>query len=185
MAKEASDVILVDDNFATILAAVEEGKGIFYNIQNFLCFQLSTAVAALSLITLSTVFGLKLPLNPMQILFINILMDGPPSQSLGVDPVDRDVVMKRRPRRKNASIITRRLLARVLFSAALIVLGTLYIYIAELTGDGFADERDQTMVSGVRASHEAERFHQLTNSLARRSHALYFSTSRRRCRTAV
>ncbi|CAO1637904.1 unnamed protein product [Sympodiomycopsis kandeliae] len=145
VAKEASDVILVDDNFATILAAVEEGKGIFYNIQNFLCFQLSTAVAALSLITLSTVFGLKLPLNPMQILFINILMDGPPSQSLGVDPVDREVVMKRKPRRKNASIITKRLLARVLFSAGVIVFGTLYIYISELTGDGFADARDQTM----------------------------------------
>lgn len=154
VAKEASDVILVDDNFATILSAVEEGKGIFYNIQNFLCFQLSTAVAALSLITLSTVFGLKLPLNPMQILFINILMDGPPSQSLGVDPVDRDVVMKRRPRKKDASIITRRLLARVLFSAALIVFGTLFIYVAELTGDGFADERDQTMVSGARKEFE-------------------------------
>ncbi len=87
VAKEAADVILVDDNFSTILSAVEEGKGIFYNIQNFLSFQLSTAVAALTLITLSTAFRLKLPLNAMQILFINILMDGPPSQSLGVDPV--------------------------------------------------------------------------------------------------
>lgn len=146
VAKEAADVILVDDNFATILPAVEEGKGIFYNIQNFLAFQLSTAVAALSLITLSTAFGLKLPLNPMQILFVNILMDGPPSQSLGVDPIDPGV-MKRKPRRKDASVLTRRLLFRVAFSAAIIVLGTLYIYISELTGDGFADERDQTMVS--------------------------------------
>ncbi|PWN29113.1 calcium-transporting P [Jaminaea rosea] len=145
VAKEASDVILVDDNFATILPAVEEGKGIFYNIQNFLAFQLSTAVAALSLITLSTAAGLKLPLNPMQILFINILMDGPPSQSLGVDPVDRAVVMRRRPRRKDAPVLTRRVLMRVLFSATIIVLGTLYIYVAELTDDGFADERDQTM----------------------------------------
>ena len=76
VAKEAADVILVDDNFATILTAVEEGKSIFYNIQNFLGFQLSTAVAALSLITLSTALRLPTPLNPMQILFINILMDG-------------------------------------------------------------------------------------------------------------
>lgn len=90
VAKEAADVILVDDNFATLLPAVEEGKGmfessltfdldqvdlvsflrfagIFVNIQNFLCFQLSTAVAALSLITLSTAFGLPNPLNPMQV----------------------------------------------------------------------------------------------------------------------
>lgn len=76
VAKEAADVILVDDNFATILTAVEEGKSIFYNIQNFLGFQLSTAVAALTLITVSTALRLPTPLNPMQILFINILMDG-------------------------------------------------------------------------------------------------------------
>lgn len=76
VAKEAADVILVDDNFATIITAVEEGKSIFYNIQNFLGFQLSTAIAALTLITLSTALRLPIPLNPMQILFINILMDG-------------------------------------------------------------------------------------------------------------
>lgn len=76
VAKEAADMILVDDNFSTILPAVEEGKSIFHNIQNFLSFQLSTAVAALTLITLSTFFGLSNPLNAMQILFINILMDG-------------------------------------------------------------------------------------------------------------
>lgn len=76
VAKEAADVILVDDNFATIITAVEEGKSIFYNIQNFLGFQLSTAVAALTLITISTALRLPTPLNPMQILFINILMDG-------------------------------------------------------------------------------------------------------------
>lgn len=76
VAKEAADMILVDDNFSTILSAVEEGKSIFYNIQNFLSFQLSTAVAALTLITMSTFFGLRNPLNAMQILFINILMDG-------------------------------------------------------------------------------------------------------------
>lgn len=86
VAKEAADVILVDDNFATLLPAVEEGKskpplfsslwsgadvwlpaGIFINIQNFLVFQLSTAVAALGLITLSTALGFPNPLNPMQV----------------------------------------------------------------------------------------------------------------------
>ncbi len=132
VAKEAADVILVDDNFATILAAVEEGKGIFYNIQNFLSFQLSTAVAALTLITLSTAFRLKLPLNAMQILFINILMDGPPSQSLGVDPVDRKSVMARPPRAKNAPVLNTRLLYRIAFSATMVVLGTLYVYVHEL-----------------------------------------------------
>lgn len=146
VAKEAADMILVDDNFATILPAVEEGKGIFYNIQNFLSFQLSTAVSALTLITLCTAMGLKLPLNPMQILFINILMDGPPSQSLGVDPVD-PAIMKRPPRKRTDAIITRRLVMRILFSASLIVLGTIWVYWGELADDGFADARDQTMVS--------------------------------------
>ncbi|KWU46938.1 calcium-transporting P [Rhodotorula sp. JG-1b] len=143
VAKEAADVILVDDNFATLLPAVEEGKGIFVNIQNFLCFQLSTAVAALSLITLSTALGLPNPLNAMQILFINVIMDGPPSQSLGVDPVDREA-MKRPPRPKTAPILTKRLLYRVAFSASVIICGVLFI-LAREQGDGSDLARDQTM----------------------------------------
>ncbi|KAL0955624.1 hypothetical protein HGRIS_001857 [Hohenbuehelia grisea] len=143
VAKEAADVILVDDNFSTILPAVEEGKSIFHNIQNFLSFQLSTAAAALTLITLSTMLGLDNPLNAMQILFINILMDGPPSQSLGVDPVD-PAIMRKPPRKKDASIITRRLMYRVLFSASLIVLGTLFVYRYALDDDDMS-RREQTM----------------------------------------
>ena len=143
------------------------GKSIFHNIQNFISFQLSTAVAALTLITLSTVFKLANPLNAMQILFINILMDGqskniytllaksamltlypgPPSQSLGVDPPD-PAVMRRPPRSKDASILTRRIYLRVLFSASMIVLGTLFVYMHELS-DGSMSGRDQTMVGSL------------------------------------
>jgi P-type Ca2+ transporter type 2C len=72
VAKEAADMILTDDDFSTILNAIEEGKGIFYNIQNFLTFQLSTSAAALSLVLLSTIFGFKNPLNAMQILWISM-----------------------------------------------------------------------------------------------------------------
>lgn len=71
VAKEAADMILTDDDFSTILSAIEEGKGIFYNIQNFLTFQLSTSVAALSLVLVSTFLGFKNPLNAMQILWIS------------------------------------------------------------------------------------------------------------------
>ena len=78
--KEAADMILVDDDFHTIIAAIEEGKGIFYNIRNFVRFQLSTSIAALSLIALATLMGIPNPLNAMQILWINIIMDGPPAQ---------------------------------------------------------------------------------------------------------
>ncbi|CAH3149604.1 unnamed protein product [Porites evermanni] len=81
VSKEAADMVLVNDDFSTILAAIEEGKGIFYNIRNFVRFQLSTSIAAISLISISTFLKLPNPLNAMQILWINIIMDGPPAQS--------------------------------------------------------------------------------------------------------
>ncbi|KAK2807338.1 hypothetical protein FQN50_005493 [Emmonsiellopsis sp. PD_5] len=132
VAKEAADMILTDDDFSTILRAIEQGKGIFYNIQNFITFQLSTSVAALSLVLLSTTLGFKNPLNAMQILWINILMDGPPAQSLGVEPVDPSI-MSRPPRPKHARVLTKPLLRRVLTSSLLIMLGTLAIYIHEMS----------------------------------------------------
>ncbi|MCJ1397643.1 ATPase, P-type (transporting), HAD super, sub IC [Xylographa trunciseda] len=148
VAKEAADMILTDDDFSTILSAIEEGKGIFYNIQNFITFQLSTSVAALSLVLISTILHFKNPLNAMQILWINILMDGPPAQSLGVEPVDPSV-MSRPPRAKNARVLTRALIQRVLTSASIIMLGTLCIYIREMSHDtsgrSTVSARDTTM----------------------------------------
>ncbi|KAI9692765.1 MAG: High affinity Ca2+/Mn2+ P-type ATPase-like protein [Bogoriella megaspora] len=143
VAKEAADMILTDDDFSTILNAIEEGKGIFYNIQNFLTFQLSTSAAALSLVLLSTFFGFKNPLNAMQILWINILMDGPPAQSLGVEPVDPSI-MSRPPRPRHARVLTPTLLRRVLQQSAMIMLGTLVTYIREMN-DGIVTARDTTM----------------------------------------
>jgi len=128
VSKEAAHVVLVDDNFSTILSAIEEGKSIYYNIKNFVKFQLSTSIAALSLVIISTSLGLPHPLNAMQILWINIIMDGPPAQSLGVEPVDPDV-MKRPPRDQNAPFIDRPLIIRVLSSAFIIVAGTMFVYI--------------------------------------------------------
>ncbi|KAG5289365.1 secretory pathway Ca2+-ATPase [Histoplasma ohiense] len=143
VAKEAADMILTDDDFSTILRAIEQGKGIFYNIQNFITFQLSTSVAALSLVLFSTTLGFKNPLNAMQILWINILMDGPPAQSLGVEPVDPSI-MSRPPRSKHARVLTKPLIRRVLTSALLIMLGTFAIYIHEMS-----DHTDE--VSGARS----------------------------------
>eukprot|EP01084_Bolivina_argentea_P072574 131779_1 len=139
VAKEAADMILMDDSFSTIVAAVEEGKCIYYNIKNFLTFQLSTSIAALSLIALSTAFKLPSPLNAMQILWINILMDGPPAQSLGVEPVEPEVRCLP-PRRQTDRVITKHLLMRVLTSATLIVIGTLSVFFYELTNEDPDDE---------------------------------------------
>ncbi|KAK1986440.1 calcium-transporting P-type ATPase [Colletotrichum cereale] len=144
VAKEAADMILTDDDFSTILRAIEEGKGIFNNIQNFLTFQLSTSAAGLSLVLFCTILGFKSPLNAMQILWINIIMDGPPAQSLGVEAVDADV-MNRPPRKRNDAVLTRKLLYRVLTSASIIMMGTMLVYRREMLADGEVNRRDTTM----------------------------------------
>ncbi|KAK1726239.1 hypothetical protein CaCOL14_002705 [Colletotrichum acutatum] len=144
VAKEAADMILTDDDFSTILRAIEEGKGIFNNIQNFLTFQLSTSAAGLSLVLICTILGFKSPLNAMQILWINIIMDGPPAQSLGVESVDADV-MNRPPRKRNDAVLTRALLYRVMTSAFIIMAGTMLVYRREMLADGEVNRRDTTM----------------------------------------
>lgn len=141
--KEAADMILVDDDFDTIMSAIEEGKGIYNNIKNFVRFQLSTSIAALTLISLATLMNFPNPLNAMQILWINIIMDGPPAQSLGVEPVDPDVIRKP-PRNVRDSIITRSLIVKILVSSLIIVCGTLFVFWRELQ-DNVITPRDTTM----------------------------------------
>ncbi|XP_070575589.1 calcium-transporting ATPase type 2C member 1-like isoform X2 [Ptychodera flava] len=143
VSKEAADMILVDEDFHTIMSAIEEGKAIFYNIKNFVRFQLSTSIAALTLIALATMLQFPNPLNAMQILWINIIMDGPPAQSLGVEPVDKDVIRKP-PRNVKDPMITKSLMANVLMSSAIIVAGTLYVFWREMS-DNIITPRDTTM----------------------------------------
>ncbi|XP_037734024.1 calcium-transporting ATPase type 2C member 2 isoform X1 [Chelonia mydas] len=135
VSKEAANMILVDDDFSTIMNAIEEGKGIFYNIKNFVRFQLSTSISALSLITLSTVFNLPNPLNAMQILWINIIMDGPPAQSLGVEPVDKDAI-RQPPRNVTDTILSRALILKIFMSAIIIISGTLFVFWKEIPESG-------------------------------------------------
>ncbi|VTJ51302.1 Hypothetical predicted protein [Marmota monax] len=144
VSKEAATMILVDDNFSTIMSAVEEGKAIFHNIKNFVRFQLSTSISALSLLTLSTVFNLPSPLNAMQILWVNIIMDGPPAQSLGVEPVDRDM-LRQPPRNVRDTILSRALILKTLLSAATIISGTLFVFWKEIPDDGASTPRTTTM----------------------------------------
>ncbi|KAM4658233.1 calcium-transporting ATPase type 2C member 1 isoform 4-T9 [Amazona ochrocephala] len=141
--KEAADMILVDDDFQTIMSAIEEGKGIYNNIKNFVRFQLSTSIAALTLISLATLMNFPNPLNAMQILWINIIMDGPPAQSLGVEPVDKDVIRKP-PRNLKDSILTKSLIVKILVSSIIIVCGTLFVFWRELR-DNVITPRDTTM----------------------------------------
>ncbi|MPC29522.1 Calcium-transporting ATPase type 2C member 1 [Portunus trituberculatus] len=143
VSKEAADMILNDDNFTTILSAIEEGKCIFHNISNFVQFQVSTSLVALSLIALSTLFGLPSPLNPMQILLINVIMDGPPALTLGMEPIDEDVKMQP-PRDTTKDLITKKLVRNCIISAAVIICGTLWVFRSEMS-DGRVTARDTTM----------------------------------------
>jgi len=144
VAKEAADVVLADDDFRTITMAIAEGKGIFFNIRCFLAFQLSTSFAALAMESVATFFSLPTPLNAMQILWINIIMDGPPAQSLGVEPVD-EKILNAKPRKADDAIVTQALLLRAITSAILIVFLTLRVFANELEDDGRVSRRDTTM----------------------------------------
>jgi len=166
VSKEAADVILVDDRFTSLISAIEEGRGIFHNIRNFVLFQLSTSIAALTLIALSTLLKMPNPLNPMQILWVNILMDGPPAQSLGVEPVDPDVI-RQPPRQVKEHIITRGLVLNTLISSFIIVCGTLFIFWKELR-DNMVTPRDTTM------TFTAFVFFDMFNALACRSQTKSF-----------
>ncbi len=144
VAKEASEMILVDDNFSTIVGAIEEGKSIYNNIRNFLRFELTTSVAAITVIAFSTLLGFPLPLNPIQILWINIIMDGPPAQSLGVEPLDRDL-MKRSPRDPNDQVINRGMMFNIGLGASIMVIGTLAVFFYELNLGSMMEKRAVTM----------------------------------------
>ena len=131
VAKENAQMILIDSNFATIVNAIEEGKAIYNNIKNFLRFQLSTSLAAISIIAYCTLFGYPLPLNPMQILWINIIMDGPPAQSLGVEPRANDILTEP-PISPKIPVIDRSMMVKILVGAVTMTFGTLYTFFSSL-----------------------------------------------------
>jgi Ca2+-transporting ATPase len=144
VSKEAADMVLADDNFATIVAAVEEGRSIFSNIRKFLRFLLSSNMGEVLTmflgVLLANVIGLRaegnavvLPLLATQLLWINLATDGAPALALGVDPHDADV-MNRPPRTAGEAVITRRMWAGIFLVAAVMAAGTLFILDASLPG---------------------------------------------------
>lgn len=122
--KEASSMILMDDNFSTIVAAVEEGRIIYDNIRKFIRYLLSCNLGEVLTMFLATVFYLPNPLSPIQILLVNLATDGLPAIALGVDPADNDI-MRQQPREKNESIFARGLVEKILVRGSLIGLCTL------------------------------------------------------------
>src|SRR4029079_18036340 len=144
VSKEAADMILADDNFATIVAAVEEGRAIFANIRKFLRYLLSSNIGEVMTmffgVVLAKQIGLEisrdtvvLPLLATQILWINLLTDGPPALALGVDPADSGQML-RPPRPRDEGVITRRMWAGIFFVGAIMAAGTLLVFDASLRG---------------------------------------------------
>lgn len=122
--KEASSMILMDDNFNTIVAAVEEGRVIYDNIRKFIRYLLSCNLGEVLTMFLATLFMLPNPLTPIQILFVNLATDGLPAIALGVDPADNDI-MRQQPRDKKEGIFARGLTEKILIRGTLIGVCTL------------------------------------------------------------
>jgi len=127
VAKEASDMILTDDNFVSIVNAVEEGRGIYDNIKKFVNYLLSTNFGEVLVVFFgSLLYGIS-PLAAVQILWINLITDGLPATALSVDPIARDI-MKRKPRPKNERIITKNMTLNILLIGILICISALVLF---------------------------------------------------------
>ncbi|WP_320783268.1 cation-translocating P-type ATPase [Streptomyces sp. CRN 30] len=129
VAKEAADMVLTDDDFSTIVRAVREGRSIYDNIVTFVRFQLSTNIGAILTLLAAVLAGLPAPMSAIQLLWVNIIMDGPPAMALGVDP-PRDDVMRRPPRPPAERILDTRRLAAITRSGAVMATGTLAVFVA-------------------------------------------------------
>jgi Ca2+-transporting ATPase len=116
--KQSSDMIITDDNFSTIVSAIEEGRGIYDNIRKTLQYLLAGNTGELLLMTVCVIIGLPIPLLPIHLLWINLVTDGFPALALATDPIDPDV-MKRKPRRRSEKITDKKFLGMMFFTGVL------------------------------------------------------------------
>ncbi len=128
VSKDASDMIITDDNFATIIKAVEEGRAIFSNIQAFICFLISCNIGEILTILTATILGLPEPLTPLHLLWVNLVTDGPPATALGFNPPEVDS-MSKPPRPKDGPILTTRMLIRYVVTGAYVGLAAVGIMV--------------------------------------------------------
>ncbi|SJM93683.1 Calcium-transporting ATPase (fragment) [Crenothrix polyspora] len=134
VAKEAATMILTDDNFATIVKAIEQGRCIYENMIKFIRFQLSTNIGAILTVASAPLLGMPVPFTAVQLLWINIIMDGPPAMSLGVDPGRTDS-MTEAPRNPDTRILSLRRFGNLFTYGLTMAVGTLMVlYYGRQTG---------------------------------------------------
>ena len=121
VSKNAADIILTDDSFSTIVSGIKWGRGIYDNFQRFVQFQLTVNIIAFLVAIISQVLGQEMPFTTIQLLWVNIIMDGPPALALGLEPV-RNHVLDRKPVNRNASIITKSMIFTIIGNAFYITL---------------------------------------------------------------
>lgn len=147
--KEAAAMTLTDDNFSSIVAAVEEGRGVFGNIKKYLMFLLSSNIGEIGLMAGSALLGLPLPLSAVQILFVNLATDGLPALALSVDPPDFDL-MKRKPRNPRTGIFTRPVVTLMTLGGIWSTILNLGVFLWALnSGRGVSEAMSMTFVSLV------------------------------------
>jgi Ca2+-transporting ATPase len=145
VSKEAAEMVLTDDDFASIVHAVEEGRGIYDNIRKFVRYMLSTNSGEVLVIFIAALLGLPLPLIAIQILWINLITDGLPALSLGVEPPEEGI-MNRRPRKPKESIFAGGMVYHIIWVGVLMTIGTLGIFAWGLGDDPDANiDRARTL----------------------------------------
>lgn len=144
VAREASNMVLTDDNFATIVSAVKEGRGVYSNIRRFVYYLLAGNFTEVSIIVFAVVFGIPLPLTALMILFVNIVTSTIPALALSIEPTS-DKVMKQKPRKPKEKILSKYIMTKILTLVPFILFGTLALFMWELYIVGETLEKSMTM----------------------------------------